>query len=63
MNNDVKTVAVIACVIAIVFLLAIGYHVAPGVREAINENQYAVQKADDATNYETLKRWRTPAAP
>ena len=55
MNRDEKIVAIIACVIALVFLLAIGYYVTPGIRAAVNENQFAVQKADDATNYNTIK--------
>jgi hypothetical protein len=38
------------------FLVFIGYNFAPGFRAVINENQYAVQKADDATSYQTLKK-------
>lgn len=56
MSNEEKIVVIIACVIAMTFLVFIGYNFAPGFRAAINENQYAVQKVDDATSYQTLKK-------
>lgn len=56
MDNESKVVCAILIIIAIVVLMAVGYNFAPGVREAVNKNQYAVQKADDATNYKTLKK-------
>lgn len=51
-----KTEKIVCLVVAVVFLLWIGYFAAPGIRAAINANQYAVQKADDATRYETRKK-------
>lgn len=53
MSNGEK---IFCLVVAFVILLVLGYSFAPGFRAAINENQYAVQKADDATNYKTLKK-------
>lgn len=44
------------CVAGIVVLLVIGYFVSPGVRRVVNEERAAVQKADDASRYETLKK-------
>lgn len=45
----------LACV-GIVFIFAVGYSVSPGIRAAFNKVAYDVQKADDATNYDTLKK-------
>ena len=46
-------------VIALVILLAVGIATlhtwSPGFRAAVNGQQYRVQKADDATRYETLR--------
>lgn len=56
MDNDVKVFLVGLLILLICILLGIGYSIAPGVREAVNENQFAVQKADDATNYKTIKK-------
>ena len=35
--------------------------ITPFGRAALNRYGYAVQKADDATRYETKKKWRIPA--
>lgn len=43
-------------VIALIFLLVIGYYTSPAFRTMINTELYAVQKADDATNYNTIKK-------
>lgn len=56
MDNERKMVLVPLAILAAIILLTVGYFITPGVREAVNENQYAVQKADDATNYKTLKK-------
>lgn len=46
----------ICAAIVVLVVLGIGYNVNPSVRAIINRNQAAVQKADDATRYETLKK-------
>lgn len=51
-----KTATVLAAIVACILLIVIGYHFAPGVREAINKNQATVQIVDDQTRYETLKK-------
>lgn len=51
-----KTATVLAAIVACILLIVIGYHFAPGVREAINKNQTTVQIVDDQTRYETLKK-------
>ena len=51
-----KTATVLVAIVACILLIVIGYNFAPGVREAINKNQTAVQIADDKTRYETLKK-------
>lgn len=51
-----KTVTVLAAIVACILLIVIGYNFVPGVREAINKNQTAVQVVDDQTRYETLKK-------
>ena len=56
MDGEIKMALALLAIIAVVILLTVGYYVAPGVREAVNTNQYAVQKIDDATNYKTLKK-------
>ena len=43
-------------IICVVVLLVVGYYVAPGVREGVNKIKYDVQKADDASRYETRKK-------
>lgn len=56
MDNESKMAWAFLLIILLIILLAVGYYISPGVRGVINENQYAVQKADDATNYKTLKK-------
>ena len=51
-----KTATVLVAIVACILLVGIGYSFAPGVREAINKNQTAVQIVDDQTRYETLKK-------
>ena len=51
-----KTATVLVAIVACILLIIIGYNFAPGVREAINKNQTAVQVVDDQTRYETLKK-------
>ena len=51
-----KTATVLVAIVVCIFLIVIGYNFAPGVREAINKNQTAVQIVDDQTRYETLKK-------
>ena len=55
MDSENKMAMAFLAVLAVIILLAVGYNIAPGVREAVNANQYAVQKIDDATNYKTMK--------
>ncbi len=45
-----------ACVLGIVLLFTVGYSISPSVRELVNSVNYDVQKADDNTRYETLKK-------
>lgn len=54
--NEHKGILITVLILALMLLLTLGYYFAPGVRIAINQNQFAVQKADDATNYQTLKK-------
>ena len=51
-----KTATVLVAIVACILLIVIGYNFVPGVREAINTNQTAVQVVDDQTRYETLKK-------
>lgn len=46
----------IGAVALILIALLIGYYVNPGVRAWVNTRNAEVQKADDATRYETLKK-------
>ena len=46
----------ICAAIVVLVVLGIGYHINPTIRAGINRQQAAVQKADDATRYETLKK-------
>lgn len=43
-------------VIALIVTLTLLYTFSPVMRAAMNEHMYAVQKADDATRYETRKK-------
>ena len=49
-----SVVLILLSLLVTVFIL--GYAFIPGFRGAVNLNQYAVQKADDATRYATLKK-------
>ena len=49
-----KTIAIAICTGFICLILGVAF--IPSVRAAFNANQYAVQKADDLTSYETRKR-------
>lgn len=51
-----KVEQILALIIAFFFILVLGYYISPSFRAAINKEMYAVQKADDATNYTTLKK-------
>lgn len=48
--------SVLCCVLALVLLFGVGYAISPSVRELINDVKHDVQKADDRTNYETIKK-------
>lgn len=43
-------------ILAFIFALVLLYSFTPAFRAAINDNMHAVQKADDATRYATLKK-------
>jgi len=45
----------VAVVVAVVLFVGC-YNLIPGVRAAVNTHMHAVQKADDATRYETRKK-------
>lgn len=45
-----------AAIIALVFLGAVIFFMTPGGRAAVNDYFFSVQKADDATNYNTKKK-------
>lgn len=47
---------ILAGVLGIILLFTIGYSISPSIRELVNGVKYDVQKADDRTNYETLKK-------
>lgn len=51
-----RVLKIVSCVLGIVLLFTIGYSISPSVRELVNGVNYDVQKADDRTNYETLKK-------
>lgn len=51
-----KNEKIILCVIGIVVLLAIALAISPAWRKEVNSIAYDIQKADDATNYNTLKQ-------
>lgn len=50
-----KNEKIILCVIGIVVLLAISFAISPEWRKEVNGIIYGIQKADDATNYNTIK--------
>lgn len=51
-----RVLKIVACVLSIILLFTIGYSISPSVRELVNGVNYDVQKADDNTRYETLKK-------
>lgn len=51
-----RVLKIISCVLGIVLLFTIGYSISPSVRELVNGVKHDVQKADDNTRYETLKK-------
>lgn len=53
MEKAFKVIGIIVCVVIIVFGIA---DITPGGRSAINTYFFGIQKADDATNYETRKK-------
>lgn len=48
--------SVLCCVLALILLFGVGYCIFPSVRELVNGVKHDVQKADDRTNYETIKK-------
>ena len=51
-----RSLKIFAGVLGIILLFTVGYSVSPSIRELVNGVKYGVQKADDRTNYETLKK-------
>ena len=56
-----RVLKIVAGVLGIVLLFTVGYSVSPSIRELVirelvNSVKHDVQKADDRTNYETLKK-------
>lgn len=56
MNKEEKIAVVIAAIVAFILALVLLYNFSPMMRAAMNEHAHAVQKADDATRYETRKK-------
>ena len=54
--NERQIVTLVCCIIGIILLSIIGYYISPGIRSEANLIAYDVQKADDATRYETRKQ-------
>ena len=54
--NEKQIVTLVCCIIGIILLSIIGYYISPGIRSEANLIAYDVQKADDATRYETRKQ-------
>lgn len=48
--------SILCCVLALILLFGVGYAISPSVRELVNGVKHDVQKADDCTNYETIKK-------
>lgn len=48
--------SILCCVLALILLFGVGYAISPSVRELVNGVKHDVQKADDRTNYETIKK-------
>lgn len=54
--SEKQIVTLVCCVLGIILLFTIGYHISPGIRSEMNLIAYDVQKADDVTRYETRKQ-------
>lgn len=54
MNKEMTSI--LCCVLALTLLFGVGYAISPSVRELVNGVKHDVQKADDRTNYETIKK-------
>ena len=54
MNKEMTSI--LCCVLALTLLFGVGYAISPSVRELVNGVKHDVQKADDRTNYEALKK-------
>lgn len=48
--------SILCCVLALILLFGVGYAISPSVRELVNGVKHDAQKADDRTNYETIKK-------
>lgn len=53
---DKEMTSILCCVLALILLFGVGYAISPSVRELINGVKHDVQKADDSTNYKTIKK-------
>lgn len=56
MTKTKKLAWVVVCVVVIMFLLIVGYHIAPGIRGFVNTERAYLLEVHYATNYETLKQ-------
>lgn len=54
MNKEMTSI--LCCVLALILLFGVGYAISPSMRELVNGVKHDVQKADDRTNYETIKK-------
>lgn len=54
MNKEMTSI--LCCVLALILLFGVGYAISPSMRELVNDVKHDVQKADDRTNYETIKK-------
>lgn len=54
MNKEMTSI--LCCVLALTLLFGVGYAISPSVRELVNGVKHDVQKADDHTNYRTIKK-------
>ena len=51
-----KVEKIVLAILAFILALVLLYSFSPAMRAAMNEHAHAVQKADDATRYETRKK-------
>ena len=54
MNKEMTSI--LCCVLALTLLFGVGYAISPSMRELVNGVKHDVQKADDRTNYRTIKK-------